>query len=161
LFVNGVQRLKHYAGWTFSREDRGIMFGTDGATANFNVVKFAVGTDVIDFEDQADSIAIGTPFPAKYRGATWTNWRHYAAYVSPYQPDGSNAIYAAVDGASLTFPERVFFGASFSRHPQGTGDVYFELYRQGSLVWTSALLADAAPERTFLPSGYTGLVDEI
>jgi len=161
LFIDGVQRLKGYSGWTFARENRGVIFGTDGVTANFNLVRFEVGTDVIDFEDQPPAIAFDSPFATSYRGITWTNWRHYAPYGAPYQPDGAHAIYAHADGAQLTFTERPFFGAQFSRAPQATGDIYFELYHAGSLVWTSAPLFDAAPERTFLPSGYTGLVDEI
>jgi MBG domain (YGX type)/Cep192 domain 4 len=161
LFVNGVQRLKGYMGWAFAQENRGVMFGADGVTANFNLVRFEIGTDVIDFEDQPASIAFDSPFASSYRGITWTNWRHYAPYGAPYQPDGVHAIYAHADGAKLTFSERAFFGAQFSRAPQATGDIYFELYHAGSVVWTSAPLSDAAPERTFLPSGYTGLVDEI
>src|SRR5262249_2426008 len=45
--------------------------------------------------------------------------------------------------------------------PAAPGDVSFELYRSGVLVATSSPLDDQAPERTFLPSGYTGLIDEI
>ena len=161
LFINGVRRLTGYTGWSFAQENRGVLFGTSQGTANFNLVRFDVGSLVVDFEDQPDTIDLETPFPSSYWGIMWTNWLHAAPYAAPFQPDGINAVYAAVDGATLTFSERVFVGAEFSRYTVGTGDVYFELYHQGQLVATSALLADTAPQRTFLPSGYAGLVDEV
>lgn len=161
LYIDGVKRLSGYAGWTFARENKGVFFGTAEPTVNFNLVRFDVGTLVVDFEDQPDSIPFSTPFPSSYRGITWKDWLHYAPYVAPYLPDGVNGVYAAIDGASFTFSERVFAGAEFSRHPSAPGDIYFELYRQGTLVWTSGVLQDLPSARTFLPSGYAGLVDEV
>jgi hypothetical protein len=161
LFVDGVRRLNGYTGWSEALENRGVLFGTDTGTVNFSLVRFDLGSLVVDFEDLSDSIPSQTPFPQSYRGITWTNWLHYAPYFSPYQPDGVNAIYAAVDGATFTFSERTFLGAEFSRFPGSAGDIYFELYRGGSLVWTSSPLADAPPQRTLLASGYAGPVDEV
>ena len=115
----------------------------------------------IDFEDELDNIAVGTAFPTLVEGVTWTNWLHYAPYPTAFLPHGINAVYAAVDGARMTFSPRVFAGARFSRFSSAPGDVYFELYQGGVLVWTSAVLSDVPPQLTFLPSGYTGLVDEV
>jgi hypothetical protein len=120
------------------------------------------GSSVIDFEDQPDNISPqNTPFPTTYQGITWTNWLHYAPYPGLYQPHGVNAIFAAVDGARFTFGPRVFIGARFSRFTGAPGDIHFELYRSGTLVWTSASLADTPPQLTFLPSGFLGIVDEV
>ena len=55
----------------------------------------------------------------------------------------------------------MFVGASFSRFPGYSGDLYFELYRDGVLVWTSTPGSSADPTLTFYASGYTGLVDEV
>src|SRR5262249_365846 len=120
-------------------------------------------TIVIDFEDQPDRIDVPTPFPSSYQGITWTDWAQYAPYCCGYEPDGANAIYALVDGASLTFPERVFVGASFSCTICPPGDVFFELYRQGLKVATSPAYEDNGqnPRLTFLPSNYSGLVDTV
>jgi hypothetical protein len=119
---------------------------------------------VLTFEDQPDNMAFQTPFPNLYEGVTWTDWRHYAPYEpNGYDPDGVNAIYAAFDGSSFTFSDRVFEGASFSAPfllTQGfESQIYFELYDNGSLVHTSASLASAT--LSFLGSGYGGLVDEV
>ena len=119
-------------------------------------------SEVIGFEDQPDVISpTTTPFPSSYHGMTWTNWLHYAPYPTLYRQHGVNAIFAAVDGARFTFGPRVFIGARFSRFAGAPGDVYFELYRSASLVWTSTVLADVPPQLTFLPSGYLGMVDEV
>jgi hypothetical protein len=162
LKINGVQRLSGYTGWG-GTQFNGVVFGAPrgDAVVNFNLVKFELATDVIDFEDQPAAIPFQTPFPASYRDVTWQGWRHYAPIASPYQPEGLHAIYAAADGASFTFAERVFVGADFSRSPTAVGDIYFELYRRGALVHTSEVLTDNAPELTFLRSGHSGTVDEV
>ena len=118
---------------------------------------------LIDFEDQPDSIPgpPAQPFPSSYRGITWNNWQHYSPAPSQVVAHGVNFIYAKVDGASFTFPGRVFLGASFSRTMGFPGNIYFELYLDGALVATSPVLADVAPQLTFLPSGYGGFVDEV
>ncbi len=115
----------------------------------------------VDFEDHLDSIPVGTPFPAESDGVTWNNWQHYAPYPAAFEPHGTNAVFGAIDGASMTFTPRAFFGARFSRFPGRPGDIYFELYRQGALVWTSATLPEIPSTLMFLPSGYTGVVDEV
>jgi hypothetical protein len=140
-------------------------------TANYNLG--AAGTDtatvtifdsdplVLTFEEQADSIPIGTLFPTSYNSMTFINWQHYSPYPAVFLPHGTNAIFASVDGATITFTDRVFVGASFSRWVGGPGPIFFELYQDGVLVHTSATLADTPPALTFLPSGYSGLVDEV
>jgi hypothetical protein len=127
----------------------------------FDDITFSrAATTVIDFEDQPDSF-VNTNFPGSYRGITWTNFRHFAPYNPGYQPGGVNAIFAAVDGAKFTFPEQIFTGADFSTFPGTTGAIYFELYRLGTLVHTSAPFGGPATTLTFLPSGYAGPVDEV
>jgi hypothetical protein len=125
-----------------------------------DIVFNRAATTVIDFEDQPDNFGI-VSFPASYRGVTWTNFLHHAPYHPAYQPGGVNAIYAAVDGARLTFPEQVFVGADFSRFPGTVGAIFFELYRSGTLVHTSAPFAGGGTTLSFLASGYAGLVDEV
>jgi hypothetical protein len=118
----------------------------------------------ITFEDQPDVMSPPPPtrqFPSLYQGIVWNNWQHYAPYPSPFTANGVNAIYAISDGASFTFAPRVFLGAKFSRHTSFPGGVFFELYLGGALVATSPILADSAPPLTFLPSGYSGSVDEV
>jgi hypothetical protein len=118
---------------------------------------------VLDFEDQPDSFA-GILFPTAYQDVVWTSWLHYAPYEpNGYDPNGRNAIYAAVDGARFTFSDRVFVGANFSAPyldtAPYTSQLYFELFQDGALVHTSAQLASPSP--TFLSAGYGGLVDEV
>jgi hypothetical protein len=59
------------------------------------------------------------------------------------------------------FPARAFAGAYFSRLTGATGNLFFELYSSGALVATSSIFAQTNETRTFLPSGYSGLVDEV
>jgi len=125
------------------------------------IVRGDLSATVVDFEDVADSVPFYQPFPASYHGITWTGWYHYAPYGAPYQPHGVNAVFSLGDAASFSFPEQMFVGASFSRNPTYPGRVYFELYDRRQLVWTSSDLADLPPQRTFLPSGFAGLVDEV
>ena len=132
----------------------------DGDGVVFDDIVFnRAATTVLDFEDQPDSF-VKVAFPASYRGVTWTNFLHYAPYPAQYQPGGVNAIFGAVDGARFTFPEQVFVGADFRRSPGTTGAIYFELYRQGTLVHTSATFGTGTA-LAFLPSGYGGPVDEV
>ncbi|HEU4687149.1 MAG TPA: Calx-beta domain-containing protein, partial [Vicinamibacterales bacterium] len=135
--------------------------GTTTATVTIADDQTIVGT-IIDFEDQPNSIPIGTSFPTSYQGITWVNWQHYAPYPAPYQQHGANSIFPRGDGASFLFPERPFLGAWFSRDPTRPGDVYFEMYRSGVLVATSPSLPNPPTSVvTFLSSGYSGLVDEV
>ncbi len=137
------------------------MFGNGGLAIDLASSAAIPATDVLDFEDQADSIAVGTSFPASYHGMTWTNWQHYAPYPTVYPTHGINAVFARTDGASITFTPRRFAGATFSRLSGFPGAVYFELYFQNVQVATSPVLSDTAPPLTFLPSGYAGPVDRI
>ncbi len=138
-----------------------VMFGNGGLGIDLASSATIPATDVLDFEDQADSIPVGTSFPSSYRGMTWTNWQHYAPYPSLYQPHGANAIFASADGASLSFSPRRFVGGSISRAAGFPGSIYFELYYQNVLVGTSNVLNDTPPALTFLASGYAGLVDKV
>jgi hypothetical protein len=140
-----------------------VMFSNGGLGIDLASSATIPATDVLDFEDQADSIPIGTPFPSSYHGMTWTNWLHYAPYpANAFQWHGANAVYAAADGASISFaPARRFVGGSFSRFTGGPGSIFFELYFQNALVATSGILNDTPPALTFLPSGYAGPVDKV
>jgi uncharacterized repeat protein (TIGR01451 family) len=123
-----------------------------------------VPTQVLDFEDRPDNIPLGTAFASPYQGVTWTNWLEGAPVTqNGYVPHGVNSIWGAVTGAKFTFSERTFVGARFSRSTlvPSTGAIFFELYRQGSLVATSPVLPDTSGPLTFLPSGYAGVVDEV
>jgi hypothetical protein len=129
----------------------------DDYSWTFRISRFST----IDFEDQPDFIHHSPPFPTVYRGITWTGWRQADAPSINLQPGGINAIFATTDGARFGFSERVFVGASFSRLAGSDGDVYFELYRNGTLLWTSQAQNSATPTLTFYASGYGGLVDEV
>jgi hypothetical protein len=131
-----------------------------GAAWIMDDVTFGVVT-VIDFEDQPDSMPVGTSLPTSYVGMTWTNWQEYAPYPAPYLSHGANSIFPRGDGASIAFAARMFLGAWFSRAPGHPGDVYFEMYRNGTLVALSPILPETGPQLVFLPSGYQGLVDQI
>ena len=129
------------------------ILSAEGMFVTATIFDLITGPLTMGFEEQPDSIPAGTVFPSSYRGMTFTNWLHYAP-IPLLTPNGVNALYAAVDGARFTFSQRVFAGASFSRWAGAApGNVYFELYHQGVLVHTSAILADVAPNLTFLPSG--------
>jgi len=124
-------------------------------------------TIVITFEDFPDAFA-QTAFPASYAGLTWTNWQHYAP-LAPYQPNGQNAIFAGPAGGanvnSFAFTDTVFTGAWFSLSPFAAfqGTVQFQLFLDNTLVHTSTTLSSIVndPSLRFLPSGYSGLVDEV
>lgn len=111
---------------------------------------------VIDFEDLSGQAAL----PVNYAGLTWgSGWEHYDFAQPPYNPaSGVQRIYN-YNLASSWFKfssDVVFNGAYFA----GSNLAQFELYNDGTLMFTSSSLALSSTP-TFLSSSYAGLVDEV
>jgi hypothetical protein len=78
-----------------------------------------------------------------------------STYTDPLAPS-----YGESQGIKSATPI-VFNGAYFTALDDGI-DITFDLYLAGNLVWTSSTLTlDYATAATFLPSGYSGAIDEI
>jgi hypothetical protein len=94
LLVNGVERLTGYAGWMGFNESRGLMFGTAGPVAHFNVAQFKTGQgpdDVVlaDFEsgDLAGWTLTGDPWTVG--GTTGTSPDLPIVYGSKFARSGA------------------------------------------------------------------------
>jgi hypothetical protein len=133
------------------------------AAAAFGLMLSAASAQqVLSFDD----IGPGGLVPADYGGLDWSagTWSYFGFAQPPYTPhSGAFRAYVAFespdDASTIRFPTpAVFDGAWFSGYDVAT--VSFQLFRDGSLVATSApLVPTEAP--TFLSSGYTGAVDTV
>ena len=100
-----------------------------------------------------------------YGGINWGgDWGYFDFPQPPYTPNSPNErIYSPNTGSgeySFDFvtPNHTFLGAYFSG--VSTATVFFNLYNDGLLVWTSGSL-DPSSTPTFLASGYGGVVDRV
>lgn len=111
---------------------------------------------VLDFEDLVGF----APMPPGYGGVQdWGSWAHSDLVDPNYGVNGAVRIFSVGPQQPILFGQDVVFeGANVV-----TGmDFSFELYHQGVLVHTSAVLSpNAGGPAVWLPSGYTGLVDEL
>ena len=115
---------------------------------------------VVTFDDLPDGTV-----PDGYGGINWGGvWTAYSEPQYPYTPESSpSRVYTPQTGAgeytfSFVTPGQVFDGAYFAGNSSAT--VYFDLYYNSSLVWTSASL-DPSDTPTYLASGYSGPVDTV
>jgi hypothetical protein len=119
-----------------------------------------------------DNLGSDGSVPAGYGGLDWSagGWSYYTytGDAPPYTPHSGTGratmnwyddAAAGKAASHIGFGQDVVFdGAYFAGLADAT--VQYELYLDGALVWTSALLnPTAAP--AFLASGYAGLVDAI
>lgn len=93
-------------------------------------------------------------------------WTCYDFAQPPYTPrSGTNRLYAVENGAnhvsasfSLLTPSSVFEGAWFSG---SSSNIFYRLFRGGSLVHTSPGSGGLTSTPGWLASGYTGAVDSV
>jgi hypothetical protein len=133
----------------------------------------AAHADVLNFDDLGNALRF---FTANYQGfkfgtnsAADTAWFHTGTATVDYTPH-SGRVFAATDyqlydnenpweatqGITNTV-DFTFDGAWFS----GGDQVRYQLYNNGALVYTSADSAMLSAVSSWVPSGYTGLVDEV
>jgi hypothetical protein len=113
---------------------------------------------VLDFEDLAGGgIA---PMPSPYGGITnWGSWAFSDIPDANYGVNGLVRVFSVGPQSPIMIGQDVVFdGANVV-----TGlDFSFELYYQGSLVYTTAVVTpNQGGPAVWLPSGYTGLVDQV
>jgi hypothetical protein len=116
----------------------------------------AAGATVVTFDDHAVGV-----LENGYGGIIWNGeWTSYGDSQPPFNAEsGSNRVYSLGQISEFNFATPVVFdGAYFAGLDSAT--VYFQLYLDGALVWTSATLAPTSTP-TNLSSGYGGLVDEV
>ena len=136
--------------------------GAGIAAAAFVAVPAAAQT-VLNFDDLSGYNVLGT-----YRGVNFdSNFVHYDIQQDPYNPkSGSTRIFGNYDKFPITQSSMAFYvgGSSvfdgFWLAGLGEGQVSFDLYKNGSLVGSSASVVSTSTP-TFLASNYTGTVDEI
>jgi hypothetical protein len=130
----------------------------------------AASATVLNF----DNLGSDGSVPASYGGLDWSagGWSYYtytgdAPPYTPHSGDGratmnwyDDADAAAAKAAShIGFGKDVVFdGAYFAGLTGAT--VQYQLFLDGALVWTSAVL-DPTAAPAFLASGYAGLVDAV
>jgi hypothetical protein len=124
----------------------------------------SAGTVVLNFDD-IDPSGVVVQMPVGYGGLTWdSNIGVYGWDQPPYNPQSPpNRVLFDLDEENVTESHasfiggpQVFDGAYFA----GDGTAEFNLYRGGTLVWTSSVLSLSGTP-TFLSSGYAGLVDTV
>lgn len=126
------------------------------------------GQTVLGFDDIQTNGGV-VNMPTGYGGFSWPDatgaWEGQGSY--PYQSppnvvlfnNNGNFGYGETDIFTLSGTVE-FMGAYFSG-PDIGGPIYFNLYDNGSLVWTSAQLTPDPNTPQFLASGYSGQVNEI
>ena len=112
---------------------------------------------VLDFEDLTGF----APMPAGYGGiANWGSWAH-SDFVDPNYP----AYSGAVKILSVGLQQSIVFGQPYvfdGARVVSALPFSFELYYQGALVHTTAVIApNPGGPAVWLPSGYSGLVDSM
>lgn len=130
---------------------------------------------VLTFDDLTDNtLWHSTAMTNGYGGLQWVGWNYYSWANAPYNPSSGstrllhenqwppstpspNAIFSDGPVTPFVFDGASFAGYSSNAYPKA---VYFDLYSQGTLVHTSALLSLSATS-TFLDSGYAGLIDRV
>jgi hypothetical protein len=123
------------------------------------LISSAASAAVVNFDDLVGSALV----PDGYGGINWGGaWTYYDSSQSPYNPESNfERVYdlgSAEGQFTFVTPDQVFNGAWFSG--LDTTTVEFNLYNDGSLVWTSAILGTTSTP-TFLSSGYSGAVDVV
>ena len=112
-----------------------------------------------------DDLSGGGTLADGYGGINWGgSWSYYDTLQDPYNANSpAERIYSPETGSgeySFDFvtPDQTFLGAYFAGWSFAT--VSFNLYNDGSLVWTSSTLFPSSVP-TFLDSGYSGAVDRV
>ena len=115
-----------------------------------------------------DNLGSDGSVPANYGGLDWSagGWGFYtftgdAPPYTPHSGDGRAVLNWDADKAAshIGFVQDMVFDGAWFAGLQGA-TVQYELYLDGALVGTSAVL-DPTGAPTFLASGYSGLVDAI
>lgn len=128
----------------------------------------AWGQTVLGFDDIQTNGGV-VDLPAGYGGFSWSNsmgvWEGQGDYPYVSPPNvvlfNNNGAFGYGEEDVFTLSGTVeFLGAYFSGPTMG-GPIYFNLYDDGTKVWTSAQLTPSPTTPVFLASGYTGQVNEI
>jgi hypothetical protein len=128
----------------------------------------AWGQTVLGFDDIQTNGGV-VNIPSNYNGFSWPDtmgvWEGQGGYPYESSPNvvlfNNNGAFGYGETDIFTLSGTVeFMGAYFSGPSQG-GPIYFNLYDDGSLVWTSAQLTPNSNTPEFLASGYSGQVNEI
>lgn len=139
-----------------------------GALALLAPLASAAVSTVLTFDDLGDY----GQMPSNYGGLDWSagGWWYYTVDNEPYTPASgtgrvtldwyeSGDAAAAVASTAVGFAAPVVFDGAYFAGLSGA-KVSFDLYLDGSKVWSSATL-DPSAVPTFLASGYAGLVDKV
>jgi len=83
LLIDGVERLTGYEGTFYANENRGLLFGTDGPVANFNLARFKTGMGDVrctldhTLEFDSGTLTMGFELGAA-EATTWNMWLNAA-----------------------------------------------------------------------------------
>jgi hypothetical protein len=138
------------------------------AVCSLGLAGSAWGQTVLGFDDIQTNGGV-VNMPTGYGGFSWPDavgaWEGQGSYPAQSPPNvvlfnnNGNFGYGETDIFTLSGTVE-FMGAYFSG-PNIGGPIYFNLYDNGSLVWTSAQLTPDPTTPQFLASGYAGQVNEI
>lgn len=138
------------------------------AVCSLGLAGSAWGQTVLGFDDIQTNGGV-VNLPAGYNGFQWPDtmgvWEGQGGYPYESPPNvvlfNNNGAFGYGETDIYTLSGTVeFMGAYFSGPTQG-GPIYFNLYDDGSLVWTSQQLTPNPNTPEFLASGYSGQVNEI
>jgi len=138
------------------------------AVCSLGLAGSAWGQTVLGFDDIQTNGGV-VDIPTGYNGFQWPNtmgvWEGQGDYPYESPPNvvlfNNNGAFGYGETDIYTLSGTVeFMGAYFSGPTQG-GPIYFNLYDDGSLVWTSQQLTPNPDTPEFLASGYSGQVNEI
>lgn len=126
------------------------------------------GTTVLGFDDIQTNGGV-VNLPTGYGGFSWPStmgvWEGQGDYPYESPPNvvlfNNNGNYGYLETDIFTLTGTVEFMGAYFSGPASGGPIYFNLYDNGSLVWTSAQLTPNPTTPEFLASGYTGQVNEI
>ncbi len=126
------------------------------------------GQTVLNFDD-IDTGGGVVDLPAGYGGFSWPGntgvWIGQGTYPAQSPPNVvlfNNGTGTGVGETDIfTLSGTVVFDGAYFSGPSIGGPIYFNLYDNGSLVWTSDQLTPDPATPQFLASGYAGAVNEI
>ena len=126
------------------------------------------GITVLGFDDIPTNGGV-VNIPANYGGFVWPNtmgvWMGQGGYPAQSPPNvvlfNNNGHFGYGETDVFTVSGTIDFMGAYFSGPSLGGPIYFKLYDNGSLVWTSNQLTPNPNAPVFLPSGYSGQVNEI
>jgi hypothetical protein len=128
----------------------------------------AWGQTVLGFDDIQTNGGV-VNLPTGYGGFSWPDtmgvWEGQGDYPYESAPNvvlfNNNGAFGYGETDIFTLSGTVEFEGAYFSGPAMGGPIYFNLYDDGTKVWTSSQLTPNPTTPEFLASGYTGQVNEI